>query len=166
MEPGKEQFDDFYKTFREKIRRSLGERATSGGATDKASSRIVEYLAILPDLFHLGVRLVFDPQVPASNKGALLAAIIYVVSPVDLIPDAIPVAGWIDDLVAMALALNAFFDVEDENAKIAVKRYWAGEDSVFEVTKHILEVAEEAITFLPKKLLTLLKTMFPKAAKK
>ena len=36
----------------------------------------------------------------------ILAALAYIVSPIDLIPDFIPVAGWGDDLVVLLLALN------------------------------------------------------------
>jgi uncharacterized membrane protein YkvA (DUF1232 family) len=165
MGPDEEQFLDFYQSFRKKIRDSLGDRAKSEKILDKASSQIVEYLAALPDLFHLAVRLVFDTKIPAQSKGALLAALVYVVSPIDLIPDAIPVAGWVDDLVAMTLALSAFFDTEDEYAKAVVKRHWAGDGDLFDLIRHILDVAEEAVKFLPKQVLSLLKTMFPKGPK-
>lgn len=37
--------------------------------------------------------------------GALIA-LIYVVLPVDLLPDAIPVTGWIDDLIAVLIAIT------------------------------------------------------------
>jgi uncharacterized membrane protein YkvA (DUF1232 family) len=165
MQANEEGFLDFYQSFRNKINDSLGERLKSEKTFDKASAKIVEYLAVLPDLFHLGVRLTFDSKIPAQNKGALLAAIIYVVSPIDLIPDAIPVAGWVDDLVAITLALSAFFDNEDEYTKSAIKRYWAGEDDVFDLVRHILNIAEEAIRFIPKQILALLKTMFPRVKK-
>lgn len=36
----------------------------------------------------------------------ILAALAYIVSPIDLIPDFVPVAGWGDDLVVLLLALN------------------------------------------------------------
>lgn len=36
---------------------------------------------------------------------SLLAAILYVIVPTDLIPDIAPVAGWIDDVVAILLAV-------------------------------------------------------------
>ena len=37
--------------------------------------------------------------------GALIA-LIYVVLPIDLLPDAIPVTGWIDDLIAVLIAIT------------------------------------------------------------
>lgn len=50
---------------------------------------------------YLGLR---DPRVPRPAKIAVLVAIIYVIIPVDLIPDVVPVFGWLDDLAAMPLA--------------------------------------------------------------
>lgn len=42
-------------------------------------------------------------SVPWKAVGALVAAIVYVVSPVDLIPDFLIPIGWTDDLLALAL---------------------------------------------------------------
>ncbi len=45
-----------------------------------------------------------DARTPASAKLATIAAALYVISPVDFIPDLIPLLGWLDDgLVAMLL---------------------------------------------------------------
>jgi len=34
----------------------------------------------------------------------IVAAIIYIISPIDLVPDFIPVAGWLDDLAVLIVA--------------------------------------------------------------
>jgi uncharacterized membrane protein YkvA (DUF1232 family) len=44
-------------------------------------------------------KLLNDPQTPKISKIFLSAAIAYVLSPIDLIPDFIPVLGYIDDLI-------------------------------------------------------------------
>jgi uncharacterized membrane protein YkvA (DUF1232 family) len=45
-----------------------------------------------------------DARTPASAKLATIAAILYVLSPIDLVPDVIPILGWLDDgIVAMLL---------------------------------------------------------------
>jgi uncharacterized membrane protein YkvA (DUF1232 family) len=45
-----------------------------------------------------------DARTPASAKLATIAAILYVLSPIDLVPDFIPILGWLDDgIVAMLL---------------------------------------------------------------
>lgn len=159
---GNEQMLDFYQKLRKKIRKQLAKRKESGQETSSAWGMLVESLAMLPDLFHLAVKLLFDKEVPVENKGALIAALAYVVSPIDLIPDTIPVAGWIDDLIVMAMGLNKFFETDDEIVKAAVSRYWAGEEGVFSTIKHILAMADSAIEFLPKKFMKIIKSIFPK----
>ncbi len=54
-----------------------------------------------------------DPRIPERDKTVLLAMVVLVVSPFDLIPDWIPVLGQLDDLVIIALILDYFFRVLD-----------------------------------------------------
>lgn len=46
-----------------------------------------------------------DRDASLLGKLFVLAALVYVVSPVDMIPDAIPVVGWLDDVGVMSLAV-------------------------------------------------------------
>ena len=46
-----------------------------------------------------------DPATPLYAKLPAVFALIYLVSPIDLIPDFIPFAGWLDDLVIVPLLL-------------------------------------------------------------
>ncbi|WP_428671509.1 YkvA family protein, partial [Roseibium sp.] len=48
-----------------------------------------------------------DPRVPWYVKGLALVVAAYAVSPVDLIPDFIPVIGYLDDLVLLPLGIYA-----------------------------------------------------------
>jgi len=47
-----------------------------------------------------------DPQVPRRAKVALLVAVVWVVSPIDLLPEFLPVIGPLDDVVAVILLLR------------------------------------------------------------
>jgi uncharacterized membrane protein YkvA (DUF1232 family) len=47
-----------------------------------------------------------DARTPASAKLATIAAILYVVSPIDLVTDFIPILGWLDDGVVALLLLK------------------------------------------------------------
>lgn len=49
-----------------------------------------------------------DPRTPIGLKGMMAAALAYVIFPVDLIPDAIPVLGQADDLTVLLLVLDLF----------------------------------------------------------
>lgn len=47
-----------------------------------------------------------DPAVPRRAKVALLVAIVWVISPIDLLPEFLPVIGPLDDVVAVVLLLR------------------------------------------------------------
>lgn len=51
------------------------------------------------------VRYFRDPGASVAGKLLVLAAVLYVISPVDLIPDVLPVVGWLDDIGVMGLAV-------------------------------------------------------------
>ena len=51
-------------------------------------------------------RAFWHSETPIYLKGATLFAALYLVSPIDLIPDFIPFAGWIDDLVLVPLMVS------------------------------------------------------------
>jgi uncharacterized membrane protein YkvA (DUF1232 family) len=60
----------------------------------------------VPDCVVLARRLLGDPRVPVESKVLLGLLVVYLVSPIDLIPDFIPVAGQLDDAILLALALR------------------------------------------------------------
>lgn len=62
--------------------------------------------AFLPACVTLLRHLRRDPRVPVSAKLALGAAALWVLSPIDLIPEFLPVIGPLDDVVVVALALR------------------------------------------------------------
>ena len=55
----------------------------------------------------LALRLLRDPQVPLASKALPLVASLYLMSPIDLLPDVLPVLGQVDDvgLIVVATAL-------------------------------------------------------------
>jgi uncharacterized membrane protein YkvA (DUF1232 family) len=54
--------------------------------------------------------LATDPRVPASRKLLLGLAAAYVVSPVEIIPDYIPIVGALDDVAVVVIAVDAFLE--------------------------------------------------------
>jgi uncharacterized membrane protein YkvA (DUF1232 family) len=60
----------------------------------------------LPDCVTTAKRLRGDPRVPRRAKVAVGFAALWVVSPIDLIPEFLPVIGPLDDIVVVALALR------------------------------------------------------------
>ena len=70
------------------------------GADARALARFV------PDCVVLFKRLLADPRVEWWRKALLVAVIVYLASPIDLVPDFIPVAGQLDDAILVVLALR------------------------------------------------------------
>jgi uncharacterized membrane protein YkvA (DUF1232 family) len=62
--------------------------------------------AFVPACVTLARRLCADPRVPRRVKVAVTLAGLWVLSPVDLVPEFVPVIGPIDDVVVVALALR------------------------------------------------------------
>ena len=76
----------------------LARRLPPGLAKDLAT--------VLPACATTMRRLRTDPRVPGKVKVALLFALLWVLSPIDLIPEFLPVIGPLDDVVVVALALR------------------------------------------------------------
>ncbi|WFE40341.1 DUF1232 domain-containing protein [Micromonospora sp. WMMD998] len=62
--------------------------------------------AFLPDCLTTVRRLRRDPRVPRRARVAIVVAAIWLASPIDLIPEFLPVIGPLDDVVVVALALR------------------------------------------------------------
>lgn len=56
----------------------------------------------------LAWHLLLDPRVPALTKLLPVGALLYLLSPIDLVPDVLPVLGQLDDLLVIALGVRAF----------------------------------------------------------
>lgn len=156
------EYVDYYHALQKKISKTV-KSADPKEVDDESYSKLKELLFLLPNLFHLSFRLLFDKNVPNENKGALIAGLAYVIWPIDLIPDTIPVYGYVDDLMVMGLALNKFFDTDDEAINAAVEKYWAGDSNAFEAVKEILDIYDHAMEWLPKKFMKMIKSVFPRS---
>ncbi|HEX5039825.1 MAG TPA: DUF1232 domain-containing protein [Candidatus Limnocylindria bacterium] len=78
----------------------------TGGADPFPTARFTALLRRLPRYGRLSFRLGRDDRVPGSRRAALIAAALYLASPIDLVPGIIPVAGQLDDAAAVLLALR------------------------------------------------------------
>jgi uncharacterized membrane protein YkvA (DUF1232 family) len=65
-----------------------------------------ELAGFLPDCVTTARRLRGDPRVPTRAKLAIGLALVWVLSPIDLIPEFLPVIGPLDDVVVVALAFR------------------------------------------------------------
>ena len=69
-------------------------------------SQARELATLIPNLLALFRDLLRDPRVPRSAKIWLGVAVVWIASPIDLIPEFIPIAGPLDDAIVAALVLR------------------------------------------------------------
>jgi uncharacterized membrane protein YkvA (DUF1232 family) len=94
-------------------------------------------LRLIPDLVRLVRRLLADSRTPASVRLALLGLLAYLLSPIDLIPDFVPVIGSADDLIIAAVVLRWVgrrVGLDDLRAK------WTGDPAGFEILRRLLGI--------------------------
>ena len=98
-----------------------------GGVTKE----ITDLIMALPDLVSLSFKLVKDQRVPAELKLKITLAVAYVVSPVDLIPEALGgVLGFVDDTLAMAVLIAGLVEeIPDE----VIRDNWSGRPDILEL---------------------------------
>jgi uncharacterized membrane protein YkvA (DUF1232 family) len=151
-----EKFEDFYQRLRIRIN-TWTKSGRLYQKTGKWTDHFLQYLLVLPDLAHLMIKLFFDKEVPNAVKGYLLVALAYLVSPIDILPDFIPVAGFIDDLLILVVFLNKIINSADTKLLNKIKTHWAGEDDVFMKVKEIIGVTNEISSNIPKSLYKFMK---------
>ncbi|MEA2521173.1 MAG: hypothetical protein QOI81_819 [Actinomycetota bacterium] len=84
---------------------------------------------VLPDLLRLMRGLARDPRVPRGSRWLLGFAALWVLSPIDLIPEFIPVAGPLDDIVVVALVLR---HVLKKAGRTVAEDHWTGDPAILE----------------------------------
>jgi uncharacterized membrane protein YkvA (DUF1232 family) len=83
-----------------------------------------ELALLLPNLIRLFKGLVQDPRVPLRAKIVLALAGLWLASPIDLIPEFVPLLGSLDDAIVAAFALR--FALGATNAAV-VREHWHGD---------------------------------------
>jgi uncharacterized membrane protein YkvA (DUF1232 family) len=87
-------------------------------------------LRLLPDLLRLVRRLAADRTLPAGVRVRLVLLLGYLILPIDLVPDFIPVIGYADDAVIVALVLRS---VLKRAGPGALGRHWPGTPAGLEI---------------------------------
>ena len=88
-----------------------------------------EVAALLPNLLGLFNGLVRDPRVPRGSKALLLFGAAWIASPIDLIPEFIPVLGPLDDAVVAALILRHLLRTAGRDV---VAEHWRGDPATLD----------------------------------
>lgn len=102
-------------------------------ATLTATARIV------PDSVRLIRRLAADPSLHRGVRVRLWLLLAYLLSPIDLIPDFVPVIGYADDAVIVSLVLRSVIKRADVEA---VRRHWPGSPEGLDALSRLCRLPE------------------------
>ena len=111
----------------------------------KSKSTVKNLLMFLPNMVKLLGKLLTDGRVPMVDKALFAAAIVYVIVPLDLIPDVFPFIGQVDDLYLVALTLLRLINHTDETV---VRENWSGGGDIVSLAN---SAASLAPMLLPKR---------------
>jgi uncharacterized membrane protein YkvA (DUF1232 family) len=89
-----------------------------------------ELAALLPNLLALFRGLLRDARTPRSARVLLVLAALWIASPIDLVPEFIPIAGPLDDAIVAALALRYVLRHVD---RAVVAEHWHGDPATLEL---------------------------------
>ena len=107
--------------------------------------RMGNFLMFLPNMARLLGRLLRDTRVPTAEKALFVGAIVYFISPIDLIPDIFPFIGQVDDIYVIALTLLRLVNRTDERI---VREHWSGGGDIVALADSIAGIAP---MLLPKR---------------
>ncbi|MGL5858829.1 MAG: YkvA family protein [Angustibacter sp.] len=97
--------------------------------------RLVDGARLLPDALRLLRGLAADRAVSRGVRIRLALLTVYLASPIDLVPDFIPVIGYADDAVVVALALRSAVRCAGPEA---LERHWPGTADGLQALRRLL----------------------------
>lgn len=113
--------------------------------------RMQNFLMFLPNMVVLLGRMLKDVRVPTAEKALFLAAIVYVISPLDFIPDVFPFIGQVDDVYVVALTLLRLINRTDASI---VREHWSGGGDIASLADSIAAIAPKLLPRRVTRILT------------
>ncbi len=133
-------------------------RYSTDGSSEEVSPRprtraelLKEAALAVPHLAMLLSRLMRDRDVPTTRKVLAGAAMAYVASPYDLLPDGLPFVGRIDDIVVLAAAVHSLLRAVPEERLDA---YWEGSEDALDIVAGLIEWGADLVPGPLKRLIS------------
>jgi uncharacterized membrane protein YkvA (DUF1232 family) len=105
-----------------------------------------DLLLFIPNLVRLLFALLKDPRVSSADKAILAGTIIYVIAPIDVIPDFIPFIGQIDDSYLVAISILRLLNRASSRV---VLEHWRGD---YDIHGLVTAISRVAAFFLPRRM--------------
>ena len=111
---------------------------------------VSEVILLLPNLVKLLTRLMRDPRVPIRRKLLVASVAVYVISPIDLVPDFVVGFGKIDDVILVSLAVDHLMRSVDSEI---VLEHWDGSIDALDLVRSVFAWAADILPESVRKLL-------------
>ncbi len=98
-----------------------------------------DMIRLLPDLLRLLKRVATDGAVPRMVRVELMLVLGYIFSPIQLIPDFVPVIGFLDDAVLVAIMLRVVVRTADPQM---LQKHWPGAPEGLQALCRVCGVAQ------------------------
>lgn len=97
-----------------------------------------EVVRVAPDLARLVSDLSRDPTVPRAVRRRLVILLAYLASPLDLIPDFIPVVGYADDVILIGIILRS---AVRRAGPLPLEQHWRGTPAGLDLVRRVIGIA-------------------------
>ena len=108
----------------------------SSSPTGAEKEKLRNILLFLPRLAALLGRLMIDVEVAATDKALLAAAVLYLASPVDIIPDFLPFLGQLDDIYLVTMCLLRLLN---RSGPEKLRQHWDGPEDIVQVLNTVTD---------------------------
>lgn len=133
----------------------LAEDVTPKTPRSGAKRTLMGTMRQLPNFLRMLYGLVTDSRVATTDKLLVAGAILYVLMPLDLIPDFIPFIGEVDDIFVVVLALQRLIS---HAGRSVVRDHWMGDPDELS-SLNLEKILAAAAFFLPRRIRRRLRTI-------
>jgi uncharacterized membrane protein YkvA (DUF1232 family) len=114
------------------------------GGRPSDTEKLRNIVFFLPRLAALVGKLLLDPEVSNLDKALLAAVVVYIASPLDIVPDFVPVLGQLDDIYLVALCLLRLLN---RSGPEKLRQHWDGPEDIVQL---LGTVTDYATRYLPE----------------
>ncbi|AQQ53499.1 YkvA family protein [Planococcus lenghuensis] len=137
--PSGQEQNDFYQKLREQIRHWAENKGMA--------SKVLPYVMLAPDMFHLMMKLAMDDRIDGKSKALVGSGILYFFLPLDFLPEfLLGPGGFLDDVVVAAFILNTILN---NYPKEILEEHWAGEDDLLDTLQNLVESGNKLVSKIP-----------------
>lgn len=134
IERSKKKIDNSREYTYRRFRKEFKERIST------KHEKLYSYVVLIPDIIALFMRLYKDERVSKEIKFNISIALGYLLFPLDMLPDALPIIGKIDDLaVTFFILQKVLYDIPEE----VVLDNWEGQSNIIEISREAMALLND-----------------------